>query len=91
MTLEKTFHANFPLGPSSLPVVVAQSDKRLANKTAKRVSCVDVADIRRLPGSYERTNDCYNMTKEDFLSAKIVKLCRTTQLVKGHTYDQSLW
>ena len=38
------FDACFPVGPSSLPVAVAQPDKELANKAHKNVQlCIDVA------------------------------------------------
>ena len=41
--LGKTLNAYFPFEPSSLPVVEAQPDeRRLANKTQKRVLCVSV-------------------------------------------------
>ena len=37
VSLRKKLYAYFPLGPSSLPVVAAQLDKKLANRTQKRV------------------------------------------------------
>ena len=43
----------FPLRPSSLPVMVAQLDKRLQKKTKKCFTLVWL-DRRRVPGSYER-------------------------------------
>ena len=42
VSLGKALFANFSLGPSSLPVVVAQSNERFANRIQKRVLCVGV-------------------------------------------------
>ena len=42
VSLGKTLSAYFPFGPTSLPVVVTQSNKRLANRTPKKVPCFGV-------------------------------------------------
>ena len=55
MFLGKTLYAYFPLGPSNLPVVVAQPDKSLATKTQKKCSALVWLDRRKVPGSYEQT------------------------------------
>ena len=65
---EKTLNTSFLMESSSLPIVVALSDYRLANRTAKGLSCVGVVDIRRMSGSYENkdkksVNDCNELEK----------------------------
>ena len=42
--------------PSSLPVMVAQPDERLANRTQKTSYALMWLDRRKVPGSYERAN-----------------------------------
>ena len=55
MSLGKTLYDYFSLGPSSLPIVVAQPGKRLRNKTQKNALRALVwLDRRRVPGSYEQ-------------------------------------
>ena len=56
VSLGKTLLTYFPLGPSSLPVAVAQPEERLANRTKERCSSLVRLDRRRVPGS-KRTND----------------------------------
>ena len=55
MSLRNTLYAYFLLEPSSLLVVVAQSEDTLANRTQKRYSALVWLDRRRVPGSYEQT------------------------------------
>ena len=56
----KNIYAYFPLGSSSLPVVVTQPDERLANRIQKKCSALVWLDRRRVPGLFERTNDPAN-------------------------------
>ena len=53
---EKTLYAYFPLGPSSLPVLVAHLDVRLANKTPEK--CFTWLNKLKIYTWFIRTNIC---------------------------------
>ena len=58
MSLGKTLSANYPMGPSSLPVAVVSPTKDSQTEPQKVVSSVGVAPyIRKTPGSYERKKE----------------------------------
>ena len=52
--VRKTLNAYFPLGPSSLPVVMAQPDERLANRMKRGYSAFVWLDRR---GVHARMNE----------------------------------
>ena len=51
-----TLYAYLPLELCSLPVMVAQADERLANRTKEKCSALMWLIMHKVPGSCEETN-----------------------------------
>ena len=91
VSLGKTLYANFYLEPGSLPVVVAQPDKKTCKLNPKKCTALLWLDRRRRPSSNERVSRSKKKTIILNIETLIIHILRGAHCSYSDFHPQAHW